>query len=88
MIASLGEERAGLCASHEFVYFARVNFCPFSLPLGVRDWLRLVALPGHFYYLFFILLSSSAVKVQLSQAEGKVNKMSVRISLTLEASRR
>ena len=31
-----------------FVYFARVGFCPFSLPLGVRDWLRLVivALPG------------------------------------------
>ena len=25
-----------------FVYFARVNFCPFSLPLGVRDWLRFV----------------------------------------------
>ena len=31
-----------------FVYFARVECCPFSLPLGVRDWLRreLVALPG------------------------------------------
>ena len=27
-----------------FVYFARVKFCPFSLPLGVRGWLRLVAL--------------------------------------------
>ena len=22
-----------------FVYFAHINFCPFSLPLGVRDWL-------------------------------------------------
>ena len=32
------------------------------------------------------LLSISAVKVQLSQAERKVDKMSVRISLTLEAS--
>ena len=29
-------------------YFARVKFCPFSLPLGVRGWLRfvIVALPG------------------------------------------
>ena len=36
---------------HLFVYFAHVNFCPFSLPLGVRDWLWLVilALPGLSY---------------------------------------
>ena len=36
---------------HLFVYFACVDFCPFSLPLGVRDWLRfvIVALPGFFY---------------------------------------
>ena len=27
---------------HLFVYFVRVNFCLFSLPLGVRDWLRFV----------------------------------------------
>ena len=34
-----------------FVYFARVSFCHFSLPLGVRDWLPLVivTLPGLFY---------------------------------------
>ena len=34
-----------------FVYFARVRFCPFSLPLGVRALLRLLimALPGLFY---------------------------------------
>ena len=25
-----------------FVHFARLDFCPFSLPLGVRAWLRLV----------------------------------------------
>ena len=33
---------------HLFVYFARVNFRPSSLPLGISDWLRLmiVALPG------------------------------------------
>ena len=34
-----------------FVYFSRVNCCPFSLPLGVRGWLRLVTetLSGRFY---------------------------------------
>ena len=26
---------------HLFVYFARVSFCPFTLPLGVRVWQRL-----------------------------------------------
>ena len=37
---------------HLFIYFARVNFCRFSLHLGVRGWLRLaiVELPGLFYY--------------------------------------
>ena len=35
---------------HVFVCFARVSFCPFSLPLGVRGWLRfvIVTLPGLF----------------------------------------
>ena len=38
VITSLGEERAGLCfLVHSFVYVALVNFCPFSLPLGVGD---------------------------------------------------
>ena len=39
---------------HFFVYFARVDFCHFSIPLGVRGWLRLVtvALPGLFYFFF------------------------------------
>ena len=39
---------------HLFVYFARVNSCPFSLPLAVGGRLRLVivALPGLFYYFF------------------------------------
>ena len=27
---------------HLFVYFARVNLCPFSFSLGVRVWLMLV----------------------------------------------
>ena len=51
-IILLGEQGAGVCASHAFVFvfFARINFCPFSLPLGVRGWLRLliVAVPGLF----------------------------------------
>ena len=36
------------------VCFARVCVCPFSLPVGVEGWLRLliVAYPGPFYYLF------------------------------------
>ena len=42
--------------SDVFVYFARVNFYSFSLPLSVRGWLRLViaAFPGLFFYLCFI----------------------------------
>ena len=36
VIASLGKEGAGLCASRTFVcFFVRVSFCSFSLPLGV-----------------------------------------------------
>ena len=42
VIPSLGEERAGQCAFRAFAYFARVNFSPFSLPLGVKNWLRFV----------------------------------------------
>ena len=43
MITSLGEERelVYVLLVHLFVYFARVNFCPFSLPLGVGGWLQL-----------------------------------------------
>ena len=53
VITSLGEERelVYVLFMHLFVYFACVNICQFSLPLGVRDWLRFVfvALPGLFY---------------------------------------
>ena len=54
LITSVGEEGAGLCGSRKFVCFARVCFCPFSLPLGVEGWLRfmIVAYPGPFYYFF------------------------------------
>ena len=55
-ITSLREERAILSAFHMFVRFALVWFCLFSLPLGVWEGLRLliVALPGLFFYLFFL----------------------------------
>ena len=48
MMTSPGEDRVLV---HLFVYFARVNFCPFSLPVGARGWLWLmiVALLGLFY---------------------------------------
>ena len=48
VIASLGKERAGLCASHAFVYFACINFCSFSLPLGVWGWLQLHSKKMHY----------------------------------------
>ena len=35
VITSPGEKGAGLCASRAFVYFVRVSFCHFSLPLNV-----------------------------------------------------
>ena len=53
-ITSLGKERAKLCAFRTFVRFVLVWICRFSLPLGVWEGLRfvIVALPGHFSYLF------------------------------------
>ena len=49
VITSLGEKSAGLYVllMHLFVYFARVDFCPSSLPLGVGVWLRLVIVALH-----------------------------------------
>ena len=54
---SLGEERANLRSFLTFVRFVLVWFYRFSLPLGVWKELRfvIVALPGLFSYLFFIL---------------------------------
>ena len=53
-LTSLREERANLSAFRTFVRFALVWFCPFLLPLGVLERLRLVivALTGLFSYLF------------------------------------
>ena len=58
-ITSLGEERANLSAFRTFVRFALVWFRLLPLPLGVWEGLRfvIVALPGLFSYLFFILLT-------------------------------
>ena len=55
-ITSLGEERANLSAFRTFVRFVLLWICRFSLPLCVSEGLRfvLVALPGHFSYLFLL----------------------------------
>ena len=62
VITSLGDKRANLSAFCTFVRFSLVWFCLFSLPLGVLDGLRLVivALPGLFSYLFFIVMHQSS----------------------------
>ena len=51
-------ELAYVLLVHLFVYFACVNFCPFSLPLGIGVWLRLVvvALIGLFDELFTFVM--------------------------------
>ena len=54
VIISLGEERANRSALRMFDRFVLVWICRFSLPLDVWKGLRfvIVALPGHFSYLF------------------------------------
>ena len=56
-IISVGEEKANLSAFRTFVRFGLVCFGLFPLPLGVWEGLRLVimALPGLFSYLFWIV---------------------------------
>ena len=60
-ITSLEEERANLSAFCAFVRFVHVWICRFPLPLGVWEGLRfvIVALPGLFFYLFFIIIFAS-----------------------------
>ena len=54
-ITSRGKERAGLCAFRALVCFARDGLCLFPVPLGVKDWLRLVIVALlDFYFLIFI----------------------------------
>ena len=57
-ITSLGEERANLSAFRRFVRFVLVWICRFPLPLSVWEGLRfvIVALPGLFSSLFYVLL--------------------------------
>ena len=55
---------------HLFVYFARVNFCPFSLPLGVSDrlWFVIVALPRVFHETINFLvgrISQKSLKIKI-----------------------
>ena len=62
-ITSLGEERANLSVFRTFVRFVLVWICRFPLPLGVWEGLRfvIVALPGLFSYLFFVIIYSSSL---------------------------
>ena len=56
-ITSLEEERANLSAFRMFDRFVLVWSCQFPLPLGVWEGLQfvIVALPGLFSYLFFLV---------------------------------
>ena len=56
-ITSLGDQRANLSAFRTFVRFVLDWICRFPLPLGVWEGLRfvIVALPGLFSYLFFVI---------------------------------
>ena len=56
-----------------FVYFARANFCPFSLPLCVEGWLRivLVVLPGLF---LLTVWSPSSHRLTRGSTDKKFNE--------------
>ena len=56
-ITSLGVERE-ISAFRSFVRFALVWFCLFPLPLDVWEGLRfvIVAVPGHFSYVVFLMV--------------------------------
>ena len=56
-ITSLGEDRANLSAFRMFDRFALVWLCRFPLPLDVWEGLRfvIVALPGLFSYIFYLV---------------------------------
>ena len=74
---------------HLFVYFARVIFYPFSLPLGVRGLPRLVilALPRRFYKLFWIFSKRTdkvVINSQPSSSHWKLPKVTkVMVPMTL-----
>ena len=68
-ITSVGEERANLSAFRKFVRLALVWFCLFPLPLDVLEGLRLVivALPGRFFYLYYLFFYITLVTVCIQQ---------------------
>ena len=74
-ITSLVEERAKLSVFRTFVRFVLVWICRFPLPLGVWEGLRfvIVALPGHFSYLFFFryihyyMISGMVLNIQTNE---------------------
>ena len=72
-ITSLGEERANLGAFGTCVRFVLVWICRFPLPLGVWEGLRfvIVALPGLFSYLFWLVVRTPV----LSFANPSIGKI-------------
>ena len=48
-----------------FVYFAYIKFCPFSLALGARGWLRLVFVALLWTFLLTLLARKAYVKKKL-----------------------
>ena len=48
---------------HLFVYFARIDLCPFSLPLGVRDWPRLVTVALKDFSINFFLIEQTIIDI-------------------------
>ena len=67
-ITLLGEERANLSAFRTFVRFVLVLICRCPLPLGFWEGLRfvIVALPGLFSYLFFLI---NVIKIAFGNKE-------------------
>ena len=79
-ITSLGEERANLSAFRAFDRFVLVWICRFPLGVG-GGGLRfvIVALPGLFSYLFFLMCTATYVFVEIQNIDITV-KMAVCIS--------
>ena len=81
-ITLLGEERANLSTFRTFVRFVLVWICRFPLPLGVWEGLQfvIVALPGLFSYLFFLLYVLTLRRSGLELLMGKFRQISVELS--------
>ena len=81
-ITSLGEERANLSAFRAFVRSVLVWICRFPLPLGVWEGLQfvIVALPGLFSYLFFLLYALTLRRSGLGLLMGKFRQFLTELS--------